>query len=107
MTDEVGDRMSGVGPGGAWPPMGGDLGGGASDAADPGGDVSGAGDPGAQGRERHEPGAEAGMTTVEYTVGTIAAASFAILLLNIIRSRQVLEWIVDILHAALSVPSRL
>lgn len=46
---------------------------------------------------------EAGMTTAEYAVGTIAACAFAALLLTIIKSGAVKELVTSVITSALSV----
>lgn len=48
---------------------------------------------------------EAGMTTAEYAVGTIAAVGFAAVLLLIVRSDAVRAALTGIITTALSVPS--
>lgn len=45
--------------------------------------------------------AEAGMTTVEYAIGTIAAAAFAGLLIVVIKSGPVKAMLVKVINAAL------
>lgn len=46
---------------------------------------------------------EAGMSTAEYAVGTIAACAFAALLLGIIQSGGIESLVTQIIQAALSV----
>jgi hypothetical protein len=48
---------------------------------------------------------EAGMTTAEYAVGTLAAVAFAAVLLVIVRSDAVRTALTGIITSALSVPS--
>lgn len=49
------------------------------------------------GRPRHE----AGMTTAEYAIGTIAACTFAALLIAIVRSPEIREALLSIITSAL------
>lgn len=48
---------------------------------------------------------EAGMTTAEYAVGTVAAVAFAALLLLIVRSDAVRQALTSIITSALANPS--
>ncbi len=48
-------------------------------------------------------GSEAGMTTAEYAVGTLAACAFAAVLLAIVRSGGIKSLVTDVISAALSV----
>jgi hypothetical protein len=48
---------------------------------------------------------EAGMTTAEYAVGTLAAVAFAAVLLVIVRSDAVRAALTGIITSALSAPS--
>lgn len=48
---------------------------------------------------------EAGATTAEYVIITLAAVGFAGLLLTILRSAEVKQMLVDIIHSALSNPN--
>ncbi|HEY0166730.1 MAG TPA: DUF4244 domain-containing protein [Jatrophihabitans sp.] len=52
---------------------------------------------------RLEDGAEAGMTTAEYAVGTVAAVAFAAVLLKVVRSSAVQAALSHILTSALNV----
>jgi hypothetical protein len=45
---------------------------------------------------------DAGMTTAEYAIGTIAACGFAALLVTILRGPAVRAMLVDIIHRALA-----
>jgi hypothetical protein len=45
--------------------------------------------------------AEAGMTTAEYAVGTVAAVAFAAVLYKIVRSPAVSSMLTSIIHSAL------
>lgn len=45
---------------------------------------------------------EAGMTTAEYAIGTIAAASFAALLIKLLTSEQVRDLLLRVIKSALS-----
>ena len=45
---------------------------------------------------------ERGMTTVEYAVGTIAAAAFAAILYKVVRSNAVQEGLSSLIQSALS-----
>lgn len=47
--------------------------------------------------------AEAGMTTAEYAVGTLAACAFAAVLLVIVKSDGVKTMVTDVITTALSV----
>lgn len=46
-------------------------------------------------------GAEAGMTTAEYAVGTIAAVSFAVVLMAVVKSGAVRSALAGVITAAL------
>lgn len=46
-------------------------------------------------------GSEAGMTTAEYAVGTIAACTFALVLLGIVKSGPVRTMLTDVITSAL------
>lgn len=48
-------------------------------------------------------GAEAGMTTAEYAVGTMAACAFAAVLLAIVKSGGIKSLVTDVISTALSV----
>ena len=48
-------------------------------------------------------GAEAGMTTVEYAVGTIAAVAFAVVLYKVVQSGAVRDALTSIVTSALNV----
>jgi hypothetical protein len=48
--------------------------------------------------------ADAGMTTAEYAVGTVAACAFAALLYKVITSTQVLDLLTGVVSRALHVP---
>ena len=48
-------------------------------------------------------GAEAGMTTAEYAVGTLAACAFAAVLLAVVRSGAVKSALASVITAALGV----
>jgi hypothetical protein len=50
--------------------------------------------------EREDP--EAGMTTAEYAVGTLAACSFAGILLKVLTSPSVLNWLESLVGKALN-----
>lgn len=45
---------------------------------------------------------ERGMTTAEYAIGTVAAAGFAALLIKVLGSDQVREWLSQVIESALS-----
>lgn len=45
---------------------------------------------------------ESGMTTAEYAIGTIAAASFAALLIKLVTSEQVRDMLMRVIRSALS-----
>ena len=47
---------------------------------------------------------DAGMTTAEYAVGTVAACAFAALLYKVITSTQVLDLLTGVVSRALHVP---
>ena len=47
---------------------------------------------------------DAGMTTAEYAVGTVAACAFAALLYKVITSMQVLDLLTGVVSRALHVP---
>lgn len=47
---------------------------------------------------------DAGMTTAEYAVGTVAACAFAALLYKVITSTQVLDLLAGVVSRALHVP---
>ena len=49
--------------------------------------------------------ADAGMTTAEYAVGTLAACAFAATLLAIVRSGAVKSALTDLIASALSIAS--
>lgn len=49
--------------------------------------------------------AEAGMSTAEYAVGTLAAVTFATVLIAVIKSGAVKEGLTSIIQAALSIAS--
>lgn len=53
-------------------------------------------------RLRRRPRVEAGMTTAEYAVGIMAAATFALVLLGIVRSDPVKTALTGIVQSALS-----
>lgn len=44
---------------------------------------------------------ERGMTTAEYAIGTVAAASFAALLIKLLTSNEVRQLLLDIVKSAL------
>lgn len=48
-------------------------------------------------------GSEAGMTTAEYAVGTLAACAFAAVLLAIVKSGGITSLVTDVITTALSV----
>lgn len=48
-------------------------------------------------------GADAGMTTSEYAVGTLAACAFAAVLLAIVKSGGIKSLVTDVISTALSV----
>ncbi len=48
--------------------------------------------------------ADAGMTTAEYAVGTLAAVGFAGLLVVIMRSDDVRQMLTDVVRTALTLP---
>lgn len=50
-------------------------------------------------------GAEAGMSTAEYAVGTLAAVTFATVLIAVIKSGAVKAGLASIIQAALSIAS--
>lgn len=52
---------------------------------------------------RRMPGGDAGMTTAEYAVGTLAACAFAAVLYKVVTSAAVLHALSRIVTAALSV----
>jgi hypothetical protein len=54
------------------------------------------------GRSRAE--REAGMSTAEYAVGTIAACAFAALLYKVVTSAQILDLLTGLVSRALHVP---
>jgi Protein of unknown function (DUF4244) len=45
---------------------------------------------------------EPGMTTVEYAIGTIAAASFALILIKVVTSDQIRTMLVNVIKSALN-----
>ena len=45
---------------------------------------------------------DAGMTTAEYAVGTVAAVAFAAVLYKIVRSPEVSDMLTSIIHSALN-----
>jgi hypothetical protein len=47
---------------------------------------------------------EDGATTAEYVIITLAAVGFAGLLLTILRSAEVKQMLLDLVHSALSIP---
>jgi hypothetical protein len=49
--------------------------------------------------------ADAGMTTAEYCVGTLAACAFAAVLMAVVRSGAVKSALTDLITAALSIAS--
>ena len=49
--------------------------------------------------------ADAGMTTAEYAVGTLAACAFAAVLMAVVRSGAVKSALTDLIASALSVAS--
>jgi len=49
--------------------------------------------------------ADAGMTTAEYCVGTLAACAFAAVLMAVVRSGAVKTALTDLITAALSIAS--
>ncbi|MFC6712638.1 DUF4244 domain-containing protein [Branchiibius cervicis] len=51
------------------------------------------------------PAAEAGMSTAEYAVGTLAAVTFATVLIAVIKSGAVKSALAGIIQAALSIAS--
>jgi hypothetical protein len=50
---------------------------------------------------RDEHGAEAGMTTAEYAVGTVAACGFGAVLYKVVTSTQVAAWLSHTIGRAL------
>lgn len=53
------------------------------------------------GRVAHRRPGESGMTTAEYAIGTVAAASFAALLIKLLTSDEVRSLLMGIIQAAL------
>lgn len=54
-------------------------------------------------RWQHAVGGDAGMTTVEYAIGTIAAAAFAALLYKVVTGGAITAALTDLVQQALSV----
>ncbi|MBV8995103.1 MAG: DUF4244 domain-containing protein [Pseudonocardiales bacterium] len=54
-------------------------------------------------RWRHVVGGDAGMSTVEYAIGTIAAAAFAALLYKVVTGGAITTALTDLVQQALSV----
>lgn len=52
---------------------------------------------------RRRPLGDVGMSTVEYAVGTVAAAAFAGLLFKIVTSSEVQRMLLGIIHRALNI----
>jgi hypothetical protein len=52
-------------------------------------------------RSRVRLAADAGMTTAEYAVGTVAAVAFAVVLYKVVRSPAVSSALTSIVHSAL------
>ena len=50
------------------------------------------------------PGAEAGMSTAEYAIGTVAACAFAAVLYKVITSTEVLSLLSGVVTRALHIP---
>jgi hypothetical protein len=55
-------------------------------------------------RARRHGGTDAGMSTAEYAIGTVAACAFAALLYKVITSGQVLDLLTGVVSRALHVP---
>jgi len=45
-----------------------------------------------------------GAATAEYVIATIAAVGFAALLISILKGNEVRQWLLDLVHQALTVP---
>lgn len=56
-------------------------------------------------RRRHAARDERGMTTAEYAIGTVAAASFAGLLIKLLTSEEVRQLLMKVVTAALNLGS--
>jgi len=48
---------------------------------------------------------ERGAVTAEYVIATLAAVGFAALLLSILKGDEVRQWLLDLVHQALTVSS--
>jgi len=46
---------------------------------------------------------DAGAATAEYVIATIAAVGFATLLVSILKGNEVRQWLLDLVHQALTV----
>jgi hypothetical protein len=52
---------------------------------------------------RHRPGSDAGMSTAEYAIGTIAAAAFGAILYTVVTGDSVVDGLTALIQRALSV----